>query len=160
MSTETQNGTSSPNSQEAREGEVRTYRGKRLADLLPKIRQELGADAIILREREGLVGGINGFFAQRFVEVDARAGGPRIDIRDDDEEFDEPVSPAGSPAPEAATPTPFSLPADPGEVGGERGTEPNAGARETPTPFPQGPLRRELEIEAEKFERFLDVAAE
>ena len=35
---------------------VRTYRGRTLEEILPQIRAELGADAIILREREGLVG--------------------------------------------------------------------------------------------------------
>ncbi len=63
---------------------VRTYRGRKLEDILPQIREELGPDAVILREREGLVGGFGGFFAQRFIEVQARAGGPLIDVYDDD----------------------------------------------------------------------------
>ncbi len=68
---------------------VRTFRGRTLEELLPQIRAELGADAIILREREGLVGGIGGFFAQRFIEVDARRGeGQSIDIYDDSPEDD------------------------------------------------------------------------
>ena len=54
---------------------VRTYRGKSLEELIPKIQAELGPDAIILREREGLTGGVNGFFAQRCVEVDVQAPG-------------------------------------------------------------------------------------
>src|SRR5579871_6408647 len=63
---------------------VRTYRGRTLEELLPQIKEELGPDAIILREREGLVGGVGGFFAQRFIEVDARRGdGQSIDIYDD-----------------------------------------------------------------------------
>ena len=33
---------------------VRTYRGRKLDDLIPQIRDELGPDAIILRQREGL----------------------------------------------------------------------------------------------------------
>jgi len=53
---------------------VRTYRGRTFGEILPQIRSELGPDAVILREREGLVGGIGGFFAQRFIEVDARPG--------------------------------------------------------------------------------------
>ncbi|MGO9791320.1 MAG: hypothetical protein ACLP8S_18025 [Solirubrobacteraceae bacterium] len=65
---------------------VRTYRGKKLEDILPRIREELGADAIVLREREGLVGGFGGFFAQRFIEVQARRGGPSIDVYDEDGE--------------------------------------------------------------------------
>jgi hypothetical protein len=82
---------------------VRTYRGRTLEEILPQIREELGPDAIILREREGLVGGVGGFFAQRFTEVEARRGddagdrpgtgerlgaGPSIDIYDDgDDDF-------------------------------------------------------------------------
>lgn len=78
------------------EPEVRTYRGRTLEEILPRIRAELGADAIIVREREGLVGGVGGFFAQRFIEVDAHGGadvpdssartlgdGHAIDIYDD-----------------------------------------------------------------------------
>jgi flagellar biosynthesis GTPase FlhF len=70
-------------------GGVRTYRGRTIDEILPQIRAELGPDAIILREREGLVGGVGGFFAQRFVEVDARRGdGQSIDIYDDSPESD------------------------------------------------------------------------
>ena len=65
---------------------VRTYRGRSLEELIPKIRQELGPDAIILREREGLTGGFNGFFQQRCVEVDAQAAPPPVDFYDDDED--------------------------------------------------------------------------
>jgi flagellar biosynthesis GTPase FlhF len=69
---------------------VRTYRGRKLEDLIPQIRAELGPDAIILRQREGLMGGVGGFFAQKCVEVDAQAGvardrTPKIDIYDEDE---------------------------------------------------------------------------
>jgi flagellar biosynthesis protein FlhF len=63
---------------------VRTYRGRTLEDLIPQIRAELGPDAIILRQREGLMGGVGGFFAQKCVEVDAQAA-PRVDIYDDDQ---------------------------------------------------------------------------
>ncbi len=68
---------------------VRTYRGRKLEDLIPQIRAELGPDAIILRQREGLMGGVGGFFAQKCVEVDAQAAGARdrisIDLYDEDE---------------------------------------------------------------------------
>ncbi len=66
---------------------VRTYRGRKLEDLIPQIRAELGPDAIILRQREGLMGGVGGFFAQKCVEVDAQAAPhtPQIDIYDEDE---------------------------------------------------------------------------
>src|ERR1700743_2756472 len=66
---------------------VRTYRGRTIEELIPRIRAELGPDAIILREREGLMGGIGGFFAQKCVEIDAQAAPhtPQIDIYDEDE---------------------------------------------------------------------------
>ena len=73
---------------------VRTYRGRTLEEILPQIREELGPDAIILREREGLVGGVGGFFAQRFIEVEARRGdGQSIDIYDDAPESTWAISP-------------------------------------------------------------------
>ena len=63
---------------------VRTYRGRKLEDLIPQIREELGPDAIILRQREGLTGGVGGFFAQRCVEVDAQAAPKRVDFYDEE----------------------------------------------------------------------------
>jgi Meckel syndrome type 1 protein len=60
------------------EGELpdgaRAYRGRSLGELLPRIRAELGPDAVVLRQREGRAGGIGGFFAQRYYEVLATAG--------------------------------------------------------------------------------------
>jgi flagellar biosynthesis GTPase FlhF len=68
------------------EPEIRTYRGGSLEELLPKIRDELGPDAVIMRQREGIVGGVGGFFGKKCVEVDvapparavAAAHGPAI----------------------------------------------------------------------------------
>jgi flagellar biosynthesis GTPase FlhF len=68
--------------------EARTFRGRTLEALLPQIREALGADAVVVRQRDGLMGGIGGFFQQRFVEVDARAGHARVDV------YDEPPVPA------------------------------------------------------------------
>jgi hypothetical protein len=62
---------------------VTTFRGRTLEELLPQIREQLGPDAIVVRQRDGLMGGIGGFFQQRFVEVDARAGHARIDVYDE-----------------------------------------------------------------------------
>jgi flagellar biosynthesis GTPase FlhF len=109
---------------------VRTYRGRKLEDLIPQIRADLGPDAIILRQREGLMGGVGGFFAQKCVEVDAQAAprpeAPRVDIYDEDEpvngwelpvedEYSFPALPAGeepvAPPPVAADPVAFSMPA-------------------------------------------------
>jgi flagellar biosynthesis protein FlhF len=55
--------------------DTRTYRGKSLQEILPRIREELGPDAVITRRREGLAGGVGGFFQKQFVEVEARSGG-------------------------------------------------------------------------------------
>jgi flagellar biosynthesis GTPase FlhF len=64
---------------------TRTYRGRTLEELVPQIRAELGTGAIIVREREGLTGGVGGFFQQRCVEIDAQPG-PSIDVYDDEED--------------------------------------------------------------------------
>jgi flagellar biosynthesis GTPase FlhF len=68
------------------ETDVKTYRGRTLEELLPQIREELGPDAIVLRRREGLAGGVGGFFQKHFVEVDAREALPDetpLEIRND-----------------------------------------------------------------------------
>jgi flagellar biosynthesis GTPase FlhF len=60
---------------------TRTFRGSSLEEILPRIRAELGPDAVITRRREGLTGGVAGFFQKQFVEVEAHA--PRLDVIDD-----------------------------------------------------------------------------
>ena len=70
--------------------DVATFRGRSLEELLPQIREQVGPDAIVLRQRDGLVGGIGGFFQQRFVEVDAIAGRARIDTYDEEPAMPEP----------------------------------------------------------------------
>ncbi|MDO8211390.1 hypothetical protein [Conexibacter sp. CPCC 206217] len=74
---------------------LRTYRGRSLEEVLPQIRAELGPDAVIVRQRDGLVGGIGGFFQQQFVEVQARPGGQRmrIDLYDEGPAIPEPLAP-------------------------------------------------------------------
>jgi flagellar biosynthesis protein FlhF len=54
--------------------ETKTFRGPSLEELLPQIRAELGPGAVITRRRDGVVGGVGGFFGRRCVEVEARAG--------------------------------------------------------------------------------------
>jgi flagellar biosynthesis GTPase FlhF len=56
--------------------DTKTFRGRSLEQLLPKIRAELGPDAIVLRRSEGLAGGVGGFFQKSYVEVEARAALP------------------------------------------------------------------------------------
>jgi len=70
---------------------VTTFRGRSLEELLPQIREQLGSDAVVLRQRDGLMGGIGGFFQQRFVEVDARAGTARVDVYDEQPAEPEPT---------------------------------------------------------------------
>jgi flagellar biosynthesis GTPase FlhF len=67
------------------------YRGRSVEELIPQIEAELGPDAIVLRRRTGLTGGIGGFFQRPFAEVEAQPGGPRVDLYD--EAPDQPVMP-------------------------------------------------------------------
>src|SRR5687767_13574080 len=64
---------------------TKTYRGRSLEELLPKVRAELGPDAVIVRQREGLTGGVGGFFQRRLVEIEAAASdvAPSLDVTDD-----------------------------------------------------------------------------
>src|SRR3954468_14632789 len=60
--------------------ETYTYRGRSLEELVPRIREELGDDAVIVARRESSSGGVGGFFAKREIEVEGRPGrrtGPR-----------------------------------------------------------------------------------
>jgi hypothetical protein len=68
--------------------EARVYRGRTVEELIPKIQRELGPDAIILRRREGLTGGMLGFFQHAWVEIEATAGTPRVDFLDEQESPD------------------------------------------------------------------------
>src|SRR6185503_16241902 len=56
--------------------ETKTYRGRSLEEVLPQVRAELGPDAIVIRRREGLAGGVAGFFQRSYVEIDARPALP------------------------------------------------------------------------------------
>ena len=61
----------------------RLFRGRTVAELIPRIQAELGPEAIVLRRRSGLEGGVGGFFQRPFVEIEARPGSARIDLYDD-----------------------------------------------------------------------------
>src|SRR4051812_33827529 len=81
--------------------ETKTFRGSSLEEVLPKIKADLGPDAEIVRQREGLTGGGGGFFQRACIEVDARAGEPveeaprasgrRFDAYDDEPAMPEPL---------------------------------------------------------------------
>ncbi len=86
------------------EAVTRTYRGRTVEELIPRIQSELGADAIVLGRREGLTGGFAGFFQHSFVEIEAMAGGPRVDVYD--EEDVAPAPPLVPAPPFAPSPSP------------------------------------------------------
>jgi flagellar biosynthesis GTPase FlhF len=77
------------------------YRGRSVDELIPKIQHELGPDAIIVRRREGLTGGFLGFFQRPFVEIEAMAGAPRIDVYDEQDSF---LAPPLTPSPAQSSP--------------------------------------------------------
>jgi len=74
--------------------EPKTFRGLSLAEVERKVRAELGDDAVVVRQREGLTGGVGGFFQRKLYEVDALPGDG-----------------APAPAPELAAPAPEPMPA-------------------------------------------------
>jgi flagellar biosynthesis GTPase FlhF len=49
---------------------TRTFRGETLDSVLGAVHHELGPEALVVRQREGVVGGLGGFFGKRCVEVD------------------------------------------------------------------------------------------
>jgi flagellar biosynthesis GTPase FlhF len=90
---------------------TRVYRGRSVDELVPQIQRDLGADAIIVRRREGLTGGVLGFFQRTYVEIEAMPGTVGVDVYDEDTSV-QPESPqsaapalsAPAPAPAAARP--------------------------------------------------------
>ncbi len=68
----------------AGESATRVYRGRSVDELVPQIQRELGDEAIIVRRREGLTGGVLGFFQRAFVEIEAMPGGLGVDVYDED----------------------------------------------------------------------------
>src|SRR4029450_9561148 len=94
------------------QSDVKTYRGRTLEELLPQIREELGPDAIVLRRREGLAGGMGGFFQKHFVEVDARKALPDetpLEIRNDRATEEGLSTPGAHPRVAQASPFPDTL---------------------------------------------------
>jgi flagellar biosynthesis GTPase FlhF len=62
---------------------TRTYRGRTIEELIPQIERDLGADALIVSRRDGLTGGVMGFFQHPYVEIEAMPGTPRLDVYDE-----------------------------------------------------------------------------
>jgi len=84
---------------------TRVFRGRSVDELVPQIQRELGSDAIIVRRREGLTGGVLGFFQRAFVEIEAMPGAPGVDV------YDEAVSAEPAPPPPVAQPPAGAAPA-------------------------------------------------
>jgi flagellar biosynthesis GTPase FlhF len=62
--------------------ERRAFRGESLEDALRQVREELGPQAIVVRQREGVIGGVGGFFGRRCVELEVEAAAaPAPDVR-------------------------------------------------------------------------------
>ena len=102
------------------EQDTKTFRGRTLEELLPKIRAEFGADAIVLRRREGLAGGVGGFFQKSYVEVEARAALPDekpLEARNDRATAEGLASPAIQALVEGAAPFADALSRAEGAVG-------------------------------------------
>jgi flagellar biosynthesis GTPase FlhF len=50
---------------------TKTFRASNLTEALAQVRAELGPDAVVIRRREGLHGGVAGFFQKAVVEIEA-----------------------------------------------------------------------------------------
>ncbi|MGO9488512.1 MAG: AAA family ATPase [Solirubrobacteraceae bacterium] len=83
---------------------VRVFRGRSVEELIPQIEAELGADAMIVRRREGLSGGVLGFFQHPYIEIEAIAGTPRFEAYDDVQ--DATPEELGPPPPQSTAPAP------------------------------------------------------
>jgi flagellar biosynthesis protein FlhF len=124
---------------------TRTYRGQSLEEILPRIRAELGPDAVITRRREGLTGGVAGFFQKQFVEVEARAGAARLDVLDDSDALPDSFEATGH-RPQATGSRP-------------QATDPTPDTRH-PTPDPQPPAIQKILEQAAPFADQLSTALE
>ncbi len=122
------------------EAYARVYRGRTIDELIPRIQSELGADAIILRRREGLTGGVLGFFQHPCVEIEAMPGGPRVDLYDEEP----PAGEEAAPAPPAPAPPPALAPAAGSCTGAcpRRPRPPPAAPPPPPAPPPVSPVGR------------------
>ncbi|HEX5852988.1 MAG TPA: hypothetical protein VFY36_07845 [Solirubrobacteraceae bacterium] len=89
------------------------YRGRTVDELIPQIQQELGSDAIIVRRREGLTGGVLGFFQRPYVEIEAMAGAARLDVYDEEESVEPPPPVPAPPPPQQPRAAPAPAPMQP-----------------------------------------------
>jgi hypothetical protein len=122
-----------------RDTATRVYRGRSVEELVPQIQRDLGADAIILRRREGLTGGVLGFFQRAFVEIEAMPGGPGVDVYDE-APGQEPAMPPPAPAPQYELPSaPEAQPQRAPAAEYPPGAAPAAAPAASPAPAPVAP---------------------
>jgi SRP54-type protein, GTPase domain len=116
---------------------TRVYRGRTVEELIPRIEADLGPDAIVVRRREGLTGGVLGFFQHPWVEIEATPGSPGVDVYDEPHSV-EPPDPVGPEAPAAqpAAPSP-AAPGAPPFAAPPGGVPAAYGAVPAPAPAPR-----------------------
>jgi flagellar biosynthesis protein FlhF len=146
---------------------TKTFRARSLSDALAQVREELGPDAVVLRRREGLEGGVAGFFQKAVVEIEAQPGGaavattaaPATSMLDDDA----PIVPEPLPAPARMAP---ALARDAAAAGfaaalatAERAPIDPAGAP-AETPVRPGPVRPHTDAAVDAFPAPRDSAPE
>ena len=123
----------------------RVFRGRSVEELIPRIERDLGADAIVVRRREGLTGGVLGFFQHPWVEIEAIPGTAGVDVYDEVESVAPPIGeeppPSAQPAPaphgasayaSAAAAPPAFAPSAGLSAGHVPGAGPAPGAAQTP----------------------------
>lgn len=125
---------------------MRVFRGRSVDELVPQIQRELGADAIIVRRREGLTGGVLGFFQRAFVEIEAMPGAPGVDVYDEDDAASPPSTsaapPGAAPSPPTSAAPPRTVPppvAPPPLAGQPYSAAPAGAAVPAPQPQPSAP---------------------
>jgi hypothetical protein len=93
----------------------RVFRGRTVEELIPRIERELGPEAIVVRRREGLTGGVMGFFQHPWVEIEAVPGTAGVDLYDEPSSVEPPPLQAPGLAPPPAAPgyQPMPIPAAP-----------------------------------------------
>jgi len=74
---------------------VQAFQGQTLEEVLPQIRQDLGSDAVILSQKQIVVGGVGGFFGRRLIQVVAADRMPTDEqlIELEDHGFDAAIDP-------------------------------------------------------------------
>jgi hypothetical protein len=118
---------------------TKTFRARSLTDALAQVRDELGPDAVVVRRREGLQGGVAGFFQKAVVEIDALPGGPALEAPDGPR-----AALLAEDAPIVANPQPTPIVMAPGLARGAAAAgfaAALATAESTPEPAPEAPAR-------------------